>query len=161
LKITYLQKLNDFSKRFDLFRDRKFLDFLEKQIKNSTNKHIVLECLYTLHNLILTSKVEDDFSFLAYVNKHYFSFLTDKLESRVETYDYSQFKIEQIFKEIEEFISLDELSDMYWKRMVAIVEGKDYSGNRIGNCIDGFNRYKCRLSAYYFDEWNSYLLSPW
>jgi hypothetical protein len=75
------------------------------------------------------------------------------LESRVETYDYSQFKIEQIFKEIEEFISIDELSDMYWKRMVAVVEGKDYSGNRIGNCIDGFNRYKCRLRS----EWMRWL----
>jgi len=153
LKITYLQKLNDFSKRFDLFRDRKFLDFLEGQIKNGTDKHIVLECLYILHSLILTSKVENDDLFLAYVNKHYFSFLKDKLELRVNTYEYSQFKIEQIFKEIEKFISIDEMCNMYWKRLVAIIEGKDYSGNRIWNCIDSLNKNKCHLKS----EWRRWL----
>jgi hypothetical protein len=75
LRITYLQKFNDFSKRFDLYRDNEFLDFLEKQIKNGKNKHVVLECLFTLHSLILTSKVEQEASFLVYVDKHYFSFL--------------------------------------------------------------------------------------
>jgi hypothetical protein len=145
LKITYLQKLNDFSKRFDLYRDREFSDFLERQIKNGTDKHIVLECLYTLHSLILTSKVENEDSFLVYVNKHYFSFLKNKLRSRVETYEYSLFKIEQIFKDIEKFISVDEICD--WNRLVAIVEGKDYSGNRIWNCIGAFNKNKCHLNS--------------
>ena len=145
LKITYLQKLNDFSKRFDLYRDREFSDFLERQIKNGTDKHIVLECLYTLHSLILTSKVENEDSFLVYVNKHYFSFLKNKLRSRVETYEYSLFKIEQIFKDIEKFISVDEICD--WNRLVAIVEGKDYSGNRIWNCIAVFNKNKCHLNS--------------
>jgi hypothetical protein len=153
LKITYLQKLNDFSKRFDLFRDRELLDFLERQIKNGTNKHIILECLYALHSLILTSKVEEDDSFLSYVSKHYFSFLKDKSESRSEAYEYSQFKIEQIFKEIEKFISVDEMCDMYWRRLVATVEGKDYSGNKIGNCIDAFNKNKCQLKS----KWRRWL----
>jgi Cap4, dsDNA endonuclease domain len=153
LKITYLQKLNDFSKRFDLFKDREFLDFLERQIKNGTNKHIALECLYTLHSLILTSKVENDDSFLTYVSKHYFSFLKDKSESRTEVYEYSQFKIEQIFKEIEKFISIEDLCDMYWRRIVAIVEGKEYSGNKLGICIESFNKNKCQLKS----EWRRWL----
>jgi hypothetical protein len=153
LKITYLQKLNDFSKRFDLYRDIEFLDFLERQIKNGTNRHIVLECLYTLHSLILTSKVENEDSFLAYVSKHYFSFLKNKSESKVEAYEYSQFKIEQIFKEIERFISMDEICDMYWKRLVATIIGKDYSGNKIWNCIDAFNKNKCHLKS----EWRRWL----
>jgi hypothetical protein len=55
LRITYLQKFNDFSKRFNLYSDTKFLDFLEKQIKNGTNQHVVLECRFKLHSLILSS----------------------------------------------------------------------------------------------------------
>ncbi len=73
LRITYLQKFNDFSKRFNLYSDTKFLEFLEKQIKNGTNQHVVLECLFILHNLILSSKAEQEDSFLSYVNEHYFS----------------------------------------------------------------------------------------
>jgi hypothetical protein len=153
LRITYLQKFNDFSKRFDLYKDNEFLDFLEKQIKNSKNKHIVLECLFILHTLILTSKVEPDESFLAYVGEHYFSFLKERSELGVQTYEYSLFKIEQIFKEIENFISIEEICDMYWKRIVKIVEEKDQSGNRLGACIDAFNKNKCRLRA----DWRKWL----
>lgn len=137
LRITYLQKFNDFSKRFNLYSDTKFLDFLEKQIKNGTNQHVVLECLFILHSLILSSKVEQEDSFLAYVKEHYFSFLKEKSELGIQTYEYSMFKIEQIFKEIENFIQDNEVCEMYWKRLVKVVESGDYSENRIGNCIDG------------------------
>src|SRR5919106_1398554 len=109
LKITYLQKFNDFSKRFDLYTDKTFLDFLERHIKNGTDKHIVLECLFILHSLILTSKVEHGDSFLAYVNKHYFLFLKAKSELGIPTYEYSLFKIEQIFGEIKNFIAVEEI----------------------------------------------------
>lgn len=153
LKITYMQKLNDFSKRFDLYKDSEFLDFLERQIKHGIDKHIVLECLYTLHSLILTSKVENGDSFLAYVNEHYFTFLKEKSQSGNETYEYSLFKIEQIFKEIEKLISIEEMCEMYWKRMVRIIEENDLSGNRLGNCIDAFNENKCHLKP----EWRKWL----
>jgi hypothetical protein len=122
LKITYLQKFNDFSKRFDLYTDKTFLDFLERHIKNGTDKHIVLECLFILHSLILTSKVEHGDSFLAYVNKHYFLFLKAKSELGIPTYEYSLFKIEQIFGEIKNFIAVEEICEMYWKRMVKIIK---------------------------------------
>jgi hypothetical protein len=155
LKITYLQKFNDFSKRFNLYSDIEFLDFLEKQIKIGTNKHVVLECLFILHNLILSSKIEQDDSFLSYVKKHYFSFLKERLESGDQTYEYSVFKIEQIFYAIENFIEEDEICEMYWKRLVGIVKSGDYSANRIGHCTDALNKNKCHLKP----EWRKWLIT--
>jgi hypothetical protein len=49
LRITYLQKFNEYSTRYDLYKDSEFLDFLEDQIKNGSDKHIILECLFILH----------------------------------------------------------------------------------------------------------------
>jgi hypothetical protein len=155
LKITYLQKFNDFSKRFNLYSDTVFLDFLEKQIKIATIKHVVLECFFILHNLILSSNIEQKGSFLPYVKEHYFSFLKEKLESGDQTYEYSVFKIEQIFNAIENFVEEDEICEMYWKRLVGIVESGDYSGNRIGNCTDALNKNKCHLKP----EWRKWLIA--
>lgn len=153
LKITYLQKLNDFSKRFNLYRDSEFLNFLEKQIKHGIDKHIVLECLNTLHSLLLTSKVENADSFLDYAKEHYFTFLKEKSQSGNVTYEYSLFKIEQIFEEIKKLISIDEVCDMYWRRMVRIIEENDLSGNKLGYTIDAFNESKCHLRP----EWRKWL----
>lgn len=154
-KITYLQKFTDFSKRFDLWKYNRFLDFLEGQIKNGTDKHIVLECLFTLHRLILTSKVEHDGSFLEYVNKHYFTFLKEKSESGIQTYEYSLFKIEQILEEIKDFIPREEMCEMYWNRMVKIIHEKDFTTNRLANCISTFNDKKCSLKP----EWRKWLIA--
>jgi hypothetical protein len=153
LRITYLQKFNDFSKRFDLYGDAKFLDFLEKDIKKGTNQHVMLECLNILHNLILISKVEGKESFLIYVKNRYFSFLKEKSELGIQIYEYSMFKIEQIFKEVENLICKNDLCEMYWIRLVRTVESEDYSGNRIGNCMDAFNMNKCHLKL----EWIRWL----
>lgn len=153
LRITYLQKFNDFSKRFDLYNDGEFLDFLENQIKNGTDQHVILECMNILHNLIFTSRVEEKDSFLNYVNSHYFLFLKEKAELGIQVYEYSLYKIEQIFKEIQNFISVEEMCDMYWKHMIKIVEEKDLSGNRLGSCIDTFIKNKCHLKP----EWRKWL----
>jgi hypothetical protein len=141
LRITYLQKFNDFSKRFNLYTDTEFLDFLEKQIKFGINQHVVLECCFILHNLILSSKVEGEDAFLAYVNEHYFSFLKEKSELGIQTYEYSLFKIEQIFNEIKDFVHEDEMCEMYWKRLVRIVESGDYSGKAANQCA-GHKKYQ-------------------
>lgn len=65
------------------------------------------------------------------------------------------FKIEQIFEELEKFIRDDEMCEMYWRRLVRIVKSGDYSENRIGNCNDALNKYKCDLKP----RWRKWLIS--
>jgi hypothetical protein len=113
LRITYLQKFNEYSTRYDLYKDSEFLDFLEDQIKNGSDKHIILECLFILHRLIITSKVDDEKAFLEYVRDEYFSFFEDNLKTGTERYEYSLFKIEQILEEIKNLISEQQICEMY------------------------------------------------
>ena len=68
------------------------MDALNEQIKTVNYKHIILECLFILHNLILSSKEEDRDSVIEYTMKEYFSLLEQRLESENETFDYSFLK---------------------------------------------------------------------
>jgi hypothetical protein len=155
LMITYLQKFNEYASRYNLYKDSKFLSFLEDQIKNGFNKHIILECLFILHRLIITSKVADEKVFLEYVRDHYFSFFEDNLKEGTERYEYSLFKIEQIMDEIKDLISVQQICEMYWQRIVRTIKGGDIRNNRLANSIDAFNNNKCHLKP----EWRKWLIT--
>ena len=56
LRHTYILKFNELSSRLNLYRDQIFLDFLKEQFRSCKNKHIILECSFILHNLIIVVK---------------------------------------------------------------------------------------------------------
>lgn len=84
LRLTYMQKLRQKSIKFSLYKDDKLLEFLKQIVYNSKDKHIILESLYVLHILILTSKSEHDRYFMEYIHKEYFPLLKQQLEMREE-----------------------------------------------------------------------------
>jgi CRISPR/Cas system-associated exonuclease Cas4 (RecB family) len=100
-----MQKLREKSTKFNLYKDDKLLNFLKQILYNSKDKHIILEALYVLHILILTSKSEHDKSFIEYIHKEYFPLLKQQLEMREERFEYSLDRIQQIIQEIRELIS--------------------------------------------------------
>lgn len=156
LKYTYLQKLNEKSKRFNLYNDKEFLEFLKQILHNTMDKHIILESLFILHNLIITSKIESEKSFIEYVNKEYIPMLIQHLETREERFEYSLFKIEQIIDEIKELISPEQICEMYWKRMVNVIHSVMKTGitdNTLWNCISNLN--KCKIKK----EWRKWLIA--
>ena len=158
LRFTYLQKFNDYSNRFDLYKDNVFLEFLKGQIKNSNNKHIIFESLFILHKLILTSKLEHEDYFIEYINKEYFPFLKGNLISGAEMYEYSFSKIEQIIEEIRNVLSDEEICEIYWNRMknmIPSIRGADVTTNRLWNCINAVNNYKCKIKT----EWRKWLIT--
>lgn len=89
------------------------------------------------------------------MNKVYFPLFKENLESRNEIYEYSFFKIEQIIGELKDLISIDEICEMYWKRMVNIIHNMKESGitdNTLWNCINKLNQCKIRT------EWRKWLI---
>ena len=156
LRLTYMQKFNEVSKSFDLYNDNLFLEFLKQQIKTSNNKHIILESLFVLHNLILTSRLENKDSFTGYVDIEYLAFLKENMISQVERYEYSFFKIEQIIEDIN--ISNEEICEIYWNRMVNMINNitqTDMTTNKLWNCINTLCNKNCKIKA----EWRRWLIT--
>ena len=154
LQFTYLQNFNKVSIEFKMYKNTKFLDFLNNQIKTTNNKHIILECLIILHNLLLSSKKEGRYSFVEYIKKEYFPLLKQHLESGNETFEYSYSKIEQIFEELK--IANEEMCEMYWKRMVTMIHKISKTGitdNRWWLCINALN--KCKIKT----VWRKWLIT--
>ena len=158
LRFTYMCKFNEFTRRFSLYKYTRFLDFLKQQFnKTSNNKHIISECLFILHNLILTSKVENESSFIEYVNQEYFPLLKENLESVDERYEYSFLRIEEIIDELKDSISTEQLCEIYWKRTVNIIRKIKETGktdNRLWNCISKLDTNKCKIKI----EWRRWLI---
>jgi hypothetical protein len=155
LRHTYILKFNELSRSLSLYRDKIFLDFLREQFESSRNKHIILECSFILHNLIIASKEEHELHFLQYVNKVYFPLFKKNLESRNEIYEYSISKIEQIIKELKDLIPEDEICELYWKRMVSIIQNIKKTGvtdNTLWNCIIMLNQ--CKIKT----KWRKWLI---
>jgi hypothetical protein len=156
LRLTYLQKLNEKSKHYNLHNDTKFLIFLNKLINKSEDKHIIWESLFILHNLITTSKTENEPSFLDYVYKQYFGLFNQRLAARDPIFEYSLSKIQQIIQEIKESVNPEELCNMYWRRMVTIIHSMNKTGvtdNSLWDCIVHLNN--CRIKK----EWSGWLIS--
>lgn len=156
LRYTYLQKLNEKSRRFNLYNDKEFLDFLKQILHNTMDKHIILESLFILHNLIITSKIESEKSFIEYVNREYIPMLIQHLETREERFEYALFKIEQIIDEIKELISPEQICEMYWKRIFNVIHTVMKTGitdNTLWNCINNLN--KCKIKK----DWRKWLIA--
>jgi hypothetical protein len=99
--------------------------------------------------------VDDEKAFLEYVRDEYFSFFEDNLKTGTERYEYSLFNIEQILEEIKNLISVQQICEMYWQRIVRTIKGRDIRNNRLANCIDAFNNNKCHLKP----EWRKWLIT--
>lgn len=150
IRYKYLRNFIDYSSKFNIYKDEKILDFLKDQFKNSNDKYIMEECLYILHNLILTSKIDKEVSFMQYVKQEYFPILKDNLESGDERYEYSFYKIEQIIEELKDLVSVGEICELYWKRMVSIIHKIKETGitdNTLWNCINKLNNNKCKIGT--------------
>jgi hypothetical protein len=156
-QIIYLQKFEEMSKKYILYEDEKFLMFLKNEIKRSSEKNLILCCLYILDRLITMSKIEGSKDFLKYVYDTYFRILKMGLEKRAIKYEYSFFKIQQIFEQLKDIIPTDQLCDMYWNRMVEIIKNMKSTGltdNSLWNCIDSINQNQCVVRS----NWRSWLL---
>lgn len=152
-KITYLLKFNDFSKDFKMYKHKKFVSFLSKEIRRANNKHIILECLFILHRLILTGKEDHSQSFLEFVKKESLPLLLRHLERGDERFEYSYFKADQIVSEFD--IPKEEVCKTYWNRMVNIIRRVSKTGitdNKLWLCINRLNRCKIRR------EWRTWLI---
>ena len=155
LKFAYLKIFNEISGKFDIYKDKVFLDFLKSELENSNNKHIILECSFILHKLIRYSQSDEEASFIEYINKEYFPLFKKWLESIEEKYEYSAFKLEQIIEELKDIISNEQLCELYWNRLVAIIVKIHNTGitdNTLWNCIRHLN--KCKIK----DEWRKWLI---
>jgi hypothetical protein len=154
-RYAYLEIFNKKSRVRNLHKDKQFLEFLEKLLNNSNDKHIILECLFILDNLITTSKTEKDASFLQYVKTKYFDLFQNRLEMRDERFENSLFKIEQILARISAIINPEQLCEMYWKRMKKIIQDMNRSGitdNALWNCI--LHLKNCKIKR----EWRKWLI---
>jgi hypothetical protein len=155
LRHIYMLKFNEVSRSRTLYRDEIFLDFLREQFESSKNKHIILECSFILDNLIKASKKEHEIHFLQYVNRVYFPLFKKNLESGNEIYEYSLSKIEQIIDELKDLISVDEICELYWKRMVSIIYNIKKTGitdNTLWNCTVKLNQ--CKIKT----KWRKWLI---
>jgi hypothetical protein len=75
-----------------------------------------------------------------------------------ERYEYSFSKIEQIIEEIRNVLSDEEICEIYWNRMVNMIQnirGTDVTTNRLWNCINALNNYKCKIKT----EWRKWLVT--
>ena len=155
-KFIYMNSFIEFSRKFDLYRDKVFLEFLKSEFKNSPDKHIILECSFILHNLIISSKIEEEETFIEYVHKEYFPLIKECLESVEEKYENAAFKLEQIIEELKNNISNEQLCELYWKRMVTIIVKINNTGitdNSLWNCIRQL-KSKCQIKR----EWRKWLI---
>jgi hypothetical protein len=155
-RFKYLRNFNDYSSKYSLYKDNVFLDFLYKQIRNSRNKNIIEECLYILHNLILTSKTDKEASFMEYVKQQYFPLLQEMMLSRDERYEYSLYKIEQIIEELKGLTTDGQMCELYWNRIVSVVHSIQTTGitdNALWDSINKLNNKKCKVRR----EWLEWL----
>jgi len=152
---NYLERFEDMSKKLKLYNDPKFLEFLNRLLKKSGDKHIILACLYTLHRMIMMSKIEKSKDFIGYVYREYFQLFKKALEVRDPRFEYSLFKIQHIFEELKDLIALDQLCEMYWYRMIKVIKDMKVTGltdNSLWNCIVNLN--KCEIKP----EWHKWLI---
>jgi hypothetical protein len=155
-RFKYLRNFKDYSSKYNLYKDNVFLDFLYEQIKSSNNKNIIEECLYILHNLILTSKADKDVSFMEYVKRRHFSLLQEMMLSRDERYEYSLYKIEQIIEELKDLTTDEQIYGLYWNRIVSIVHSIQTTGitdNTLWDSINKLNNKKFKVRR----EWLEWL----
>ena len=153
-RFKYLRNFKDYSSKYNLYKDNVFLDFLYEQIKKSNNKNIIEECLYILHDLILTSKADKEASFMEYVKQQYFPLLQEMMLSRDERYEYSLYKIEQIIEELKGLTTKEQICELYWNRIVNIVHSIQTTGivdNALWNSINKLNNKKCKVRKEWLD----------
>jgi hypothetical protein len=101
--------------------------------------------------------VENESSFIEYVNQEYFPLLKEILESVDERYEYSFLRIEEIIDELKDSISTEQLCEIYWKRTVNIIRKIKETGktdNRLWNCISKLNTNKCKIKT----EWRRWFI---
>lgn len=153
----YLNKFEEKSKSLILYEDPKFLAFMKNLIRISRDKHVILACLYILDRLLILSKIEKSQDFLENVYDSYFRIFKKGLKSREPRYEYSLFKIQDIFKELETFVPTEQLCYMYWNRMVRIIKDMKVTGltdNSLWNCIVSLNKINCEIKP----RWRKWLL---
>jgi hypothetical protein len=118
---------------------------------------VILRCLYIIDRLIIISKIEESKEFLKYVYLNYFKLLKKALEVREPRFEYSSFKIQDIFNELENFVPIQQTCEMYWQRMVEIIKDMRDTGltdNSLWNCIINLNKNKCKIKH----QWRKWLI---
>ncbi len=153
MKLTYLHKFNEFSKKINMYKNNEFVSFLGNQLRKAKNEHIILECFFILHILILNAKKEHSQSFLERVKKEFLPLIIHHLKVGDDPFEYSYFKTVQIIDELD--IHREERCEIFWNRMINIIQKVSETGitdNKLWLCINQLNRCKVRR------EWRKWLI---
>ena len=157
-KYTYMRDIfNKISSKYDIYRDTVFLEFLEYEINTSSDKHIILECLIILHNLIKFSRLEEKKFSQDYLIKKYFPLIKKLLETAEGKYEYSSFILDHIMGELQDFISNEQLCELYWNRLVMIISKvyrTEITDKSLWKCVDQLNKSQCKIKR----DWRKWLI---
>lgn len=147
-KITYLIKFADIAYLSDLFRVEFFIEFVTNEIRTATDKHVLLQCLYLIIQLLSSSKVVNDYSFITRIYDELYEQIERFVSSINELYTYSYFELLSILDSFGDRINQEKLCEAFWMKLETLVNvsnGNSYD-NQLSICISSLKKYTFRLN---------------
>jgi hypothetical protein len=147
-KITYLIKFSDLAYLSNLFEAEPFIIFIINEIRAANDKHLLLQCLYILIQLLSSSNVTNNHSFVTRIYNELYDQIEKFASSIDELYTYSYFELLSILDSFGDRINKEKLCNALWSKLETLINksnDRNYD-KQISISISSLKKYKFRLN---------------